>query len=53
MFAVDRQKFIPVSHQQLEDIEDYAENWGTNGYWVLSIPFVVALILVICAIVIL
>ena len=35
-------RFEPVSHQQMEDVEEYNEFWATNHHvWVLVIPFLI------------
>ena len=41
----------PVSHQQMGDVEEYVENWATNGYWTLSIPFVTVALVVLAIII--
>lgn len=47
-------KFVPVSHQQIEDIDHYSEFWASHHHvWVLVIPFVMAALVVIAALVIL
>ena len=53
MVVANRQKFVPVSHQQMEDVEEYRENWETNGYWTLAIPFMaVAFVILVIAIIV-
>ena len=47
-------KFVPVSHQQIEDKDNYVEFWPTaHNVWVLLIPVLVVAALVVAALVIL